>query len=322
MIRASLAFHRRANALILCIGFSLAVAGCSIPAPVLPRSARGTMDPGASETKAVKVITERDGESTRFYVENNELCEITMTFDMALVNLETTGPFPLTATFPAGAKTLAFTVVPSVEGAKWEYSYTNYFKLGSNGARHDDSYFYELPYAAGKAFRVTQAYGGTFSHKGSNKHAIDWKMPEGTAVHAARGGLVVKTKDDSTKGGSSLKYDCYNNYVLIRHDDGTLGHYCHLLHDGIQVKPGDTVEAGQKIALSGNTGFSTGPHLHFCVFKTKNGRDRQSIPVKFRTAETKGITLVEGKTYKAAASQASIAKIDAAEPRPQGASVE
>ena len=90
---------------------------------------------------------------------------------------------------------------------------------------------------------MTQAYGGKFSHKGSNKYAVDWKMPEGTPVHASRAGLVVKTKDDSAQGGKSLKFDRYNNYVLIRHNDGTLGHYCHLQKGGVKVKPGDMVEA-------------------------------------------------------------------------------
>jgi murein DD-endopeptidase MepM/ murein hydrolase activator NlpD len=146
---------------------------------------------------------------------------------------------------------------------------------------------------------VTQGYHGSYSHKGSNEYAIDWQMPEGTPVFAARGGLVVKVKDDSNTGGSSMKYDPFNNYVLIRHNDGTLGHYCHLKKNGVTVKPGEMVKAGQLIAHSGNTGFSSGAHLHFSVFKTKDGRERISLPVKFQTADGKPVTLVEGKRYTA-----------------------
>jgi murein DD-endopeptidase MepM/ murein hydrolase activator NlpD len=124
-------------------------------------------------------------------------------------------------------------------------------------------------------------------------------MPEGTLVHAARGGVVVRVKDDSDKGGASINYDPFNNYVLIRHEDGTLGHYCHLRKDGVLVKPGQTVAAGDVIAHSGNTGFSSGPHLHFCVFKAKDGRSRISIPVKFRTGQDKAITLTSGHSYRA-----------------------
>ena len=100
-----------------------------------------------------------------------------------------------------------------------------------------------------------------------------------------------------------MDYDRYNNYVLIRHDDGTMGHYCHLQQHGCLVKPGQRVSVGEPIAHSGNTGFSSGPHLHFCVFKTKNGRERESIPVKFQTAQDGLAILAEGHTYRAATSQ-------------------
>jgi murein DD-endopeptidase MepM/ murein hydrolase activator NlpD len=110
-------------------------------------------------------------------------------------------------------------------------------------------------------------------------------------------------KDDSETGGSSMKFDPYNNYVLIRHDDGTLGHYCHLQRGGCTVAAGQIVVAGEVIAHSGNTGFSSGPHLHFSVFKTKDGRERESIPVKFRTADEPAITLIEGQSYRAAEAQ-------------------
>jgi murein DD-endopeptidase MepM/ murein hydrolase activator NlpD len=253
----------------------------------------------AEKAPAVKVVTQRDGPVTRFCVENDELCEITMSFAMNLVNLKSSARFPYTATFPPGKTTEAFVVSPAREGSNWEYSYTNYYKLGSSCARHDDSAVYRLPYAPGSRFKVTQGYNGSFSHKGSNLYAIDWQMPEGTPVLAARGGLVVKVKDDSNTGGSSMKYDPFNNYVLIRHGDGTLGHYCHLQKGGVTVTPGQIVRAGDLIARSGNTGFSSGAHLHFSVFKTKDGRERISIPVKFQTAEDNAITLVEGKRYKA-----------------------
>ncbi len=254
-----------------------------------------------SEARFVKLTTRREGEVTHFYVENSEYCEITMTFDMSLTHLKGSVAFPYTATFAPRQKTEAFVLTPDAPEAKWEYAYTNYFKLGSCLAQHDDSYVYQLPYDPGARFPVTQGYNGAYSHKGSNQYAIDWKMPEGTIVRAARGGVVVKVKDDSTRGGGSMKFDKFNNYVLIRHDDGTLGHYCHLRHNGALVHVGETVVTGQAIAHSGNTGFSSGPHLHFCVFKTKNGKERESLPVKFRTATEEAVTLVEDKTYRAAA---------------------
>jgi murein DD-endopeptidase MepM/ murein hydrolase activator NlpD len=184
--------------------------------------------------------------------------------------------------------------------AEWSYSFTNYYKLGSNVAVHDDTTVYQLPYLPGDSFIVTQGFNGTYSHQGSNKYAIDWKMPESTLVCAARGGIVVKAKDDSDQGGASINFDRYNNYVLIRHDDGTLAHYCHLKKDSIAVTVGQRVATGEVIARSGNTGFSSGPHLHVCVFKTKDGRTRASIPVRFRTSTETAVFLNESERYRAA----------------------
>jgi len=268
------------------------------------------------ESSVVKVTTKRDGEVTHFYVENNEYCEITMTFEMGLVNLKGSTPFPATMTFPARQVTEAFALQPIDPAAHWSFSYTNYFKLGSQCAQPDDSFRYHLPYGPGEKFKVTQGYNGKYSHKGSNQYAIDWKMPEGTPVHAARGGIVVRVKDDSDKGGGSMAYDKFNNYILIRHDDGTLGHYCHLQKGGSLVRAGQIVETGDIIAHSGNTGFSSGPHLHFCVFKTKNGRERLSIPVQFTTANDQTITLVEGRSYRAPEVQTASAQPAAAATAP------
>ena len=268
---------------------------------VLPGRSQDTQDAGGVSTSstAVNISTRREGEISHVFVENSELSEITVTFDFATVNLKADVKFPYTATFKPG-RTEAFALSPVDADAPWQYAYTNYYKLGSSAAE-PDSAVYLLPYAPGKTYRVTQGYNGKFSHTGSNQYAIDWQMPEGTPVFAARGGLVVKVKDDSNQGGASVKYDRYNNYVLIRHDDGTLGHYCHLKKGGAKVKPGQIVRAGDLIALSGNTGFSSGAHLHFCVFKTINGRERLSLPVKFEDNQGEAITLVEGRRYTAPA---------------------
>jgi hypothetical protein len=265
------------------------------PVRVVPGDSAQSTNPG----KGIRVITRREGDVTHVFVKNPELCEVTMTFCVRTVNLEASVTFPHTATFPPGEETEAFTLAPIKADAIWEFSYTNYYKLGSHCAAHDDNYIYALPYAPGKAYKVTQGYNGSFSHKGSNQYATDWKMPEGTPVCAARGGLVVKVKDDSDRGGSSIKYDKFNNYVLIRHEDGTLGHYCHLKQNGVKVAVGQIVKRGEMIALSGNTGFSSGAHLHFCVFKTKDGRERVSIPVKYRNADGEPVTLVSGRNYRA-----------------------
>jgi murein DD-endopeptidase MepM/ murein hydrolase activator NlpD len=286
-----LKLNSKLNRIFIALTVVAAGAFCFWPSPP-------TYGAVSTDRTAVKVTTEHaQGGSTHFVVHNSELSEVTMTFDFSTVNLKGDVAFPYTATFKPG-DTEAFTLSPLDTNLEWQYSFTNYYKMGSSVAA-PDNYVYSLPYEPGTTHKITQGYDGKFSHQGSNKYAIDWQMPQGTPVCAARGGLVVKVKDDSDRGGASMKYDQYNNYVLIRHEDGTLGHYCHLQKDGVVVHPGDVVKTGQVIAHSGNTGFSSGAHLHFCVFMTKDGRERESIPVKFRNDQGAAVTLVEGGKYRA-----------------------
>ena len=262
---------------------------------IAPSAGKATVSP----SKLVQVVTRRDGDTTRFFVENQERGEVTMTFDFGLTNLKPSKEFPLTTTVPANGMTEVFSLVPVNPDEPWEFSFTNRYNLGSAEAVHDDAYCYSLPYAAGRSYRVSQGYDGKYSHKGSNRYAVDWEMPEGTPVHAARNGLVVKVKDDSDQGGGDVSFDPFNNYILIRHSDGTLGQYCHLQKGGVAVHEGDLIKDGDIIAHSGNTGFSTGPHLHFTVYKMKNGKERESIPVKFRTSADEAVTLQAGRKYTA-----------------------
>ena len=124
-------------------------------------------------------------------------------------------------------------------------------------------------------------------------------MPEGTPVLAAREGVVVGIKGNSDLGGSDKKFEWDANYILIRHGDGSLGHYVHLQRGGVLVRMGQVVTAGEVIALSGNTGHSTGPHLHFAVFKAQSGKERETIPIKFKVAPLIADVLLEGRSYAA-----------------------
>jgi hypothetical protein len=103
--------------------------------------------------KPVQVITRRDGNVTRFVVENNELVEVTMSFNFDLTNLKSSKAIPFTATFPSRQATEAFSLSPVNPDEPWEYSFTNFHNLGNTSAVHDDSYRYSLPYAPGKKFR-------------------------------------------------------------------------------------------------------------------------------------------------------------------------
>ena len=120
-------------------------------------------------------------------------------------------------------------------------------------------------------------------------------MKEGTTICAARDGIVIDVKEDSNKGGKTIKFQEYGNYITIYHKDGTMANYYHLQKNGSKVKVGDKVKAGDEIALSGNTGWSSGPHLHFQVYSFNEDMEVKSIPTKFKQKENKAVTLVKNK---------------------------
>jgi murein DD-endopeptidase MepM/ murein hydrolase activator NlpD len=136
---------------------------------------------------------------------------------------------------------------------------------------------YLLPYPAGVTWICIQSNRGVVSHRGSGEYAYDFRMPEGSAICAARGGTVVRVEESRDGHG----YRWPNNYVVIDHGDGTSGHYLHLRKGGALVEAGDRVQQGEQIAESGHVGNSSMPHLHFHV----TNADRETIPISFRDVD-------------------------------------
>jgi len=166
-----------------------------------------------------------------------------------------------------------------------------------NGRFEDDSsYIYALPYKAGKSYFLIQAYESNMSHKG--ERALDFKMKKGSEICAAREGVVVSMREDSDKGGLKPEYLSEGNYIIIAHEDGSRAHYWHLAKDGVLVNVDDTVAKGQVIGLSGNTGYSAFPHLHFEVIGANGSGNFTQLPTRFRTR--KGVFYLRpGKFYRA-----------------------
>jgi murein DD-endopeptidase MepM/ murein hydrolase activator NlpD len=107
-------------------------------------------------------------------------------------------------------------------------------------------------------------------------------MSIGTAVHAARAGVVARVEESHAKGCWEDGCGKFANFIVILHSDGTTGEYFHLQENGALVSAGDRVAQGQKIAHSGNTGHTTMPHLHFAVYRATDWGNTQSIPVRFQ----------------------------------------
>jgi murein DD-endopeptidase MepM/ murein hydrolase activator NlpD len=123
---------------------------------------------------------------------------------------------------------------------------------------------------------------GIYTHGNypESKYAIDFLLPEGTSILAAREGKVMKTKDDSNEYGLNPIYATKANYVAIEHNDGTYAEYVHLKHKGVTVQQGQVVQAGEIIGYSGLSGCMDVSHLHFNVFKIEDGKGI-SIPFEF-----------------------------------------
>jgi murein DD-endopeptidase MepM/ murein hydrolase activator NlpD len=155
--------------------------------------------------------------------------------------------------------------------------------LGRVDADHDDGYLYRLPYADDVSFRIIQGYDAKLSHRGAERFTLDFGMPIGTPVHAARNGVVVLVEDSHDSGCAREQCGQFANFVVVLHSDGTTGEYFHLERGSVQVRPGEHVARGQWLARSGNTGFSTAPHLHFGVYRTGRDRSTESLAVRFQT---------------------------------------
>jgi murein DD-endopeptidase MepM/ murein hydrolase activator NlpD len=160
---------------------------------------------------------------------------------------------------------------------RFEYGYV----VGEPGAQHRPSQPYRAPFAVARRFMVTQAPPTAITHvDASSRNAIDIDMPVGTAVHAARAGTVINVAARHFRGGLAPQHLDEANFVQVMHDDGTHAIYAHLQLDTVRVRPGQRVARGEYLANSGNTGFSSGPHLHFVVLRNIGMRS-ESVPVTF-----------------------------------------
>lgn len=150
---------------------------------------------------------------------------------------------------------------------------------GDPAARPDDVE-YALPVDSGR-WRIDQGFGGSFSHtEPQSRHAVDINVPEGTPVLAARGGVVMQVEDDFEGAGLDReKFAGRANHVRVLHPDGSMAVYAHLQPETVRVRQGQRISVGQVLGASGNTGFSTGPHLHFAV-QVNRGMELVSIPFR------------------------------------------
>jgi len=200
----------------------------------------------------------------------------------ATENVRTDAPAAGSIVVPARGDLELMTLYRADPDLPMRFEYEFRYILGSPDAVHAPDEPYRLPYPLANGFIVSQAFPDVVTHEDpASRHAFDFAMPIGTAVHAARDGIVVDVASDYYEAGLDPNVDGPRaNIVRVLHGDGTMSLYAHLNWNSIRVVPGQRVRRGEHIADSGNTGFSSGPHLHFVVQRNDGGR-LVSVPIEF-----------------------------------------
>jgi murein DD-endopeptidase MepM/ murein hydrolase activator NlpD len=252
----------------------------------------------ADDHTGFRVVREEMDGGVTLTMQSDYCVEFTVTLEGTLKNMTSSRPLPFTVD-AAGRKSFVlahFKVTDKTRPRNYRYNY--HWAYGGRRNSTDNDADYAMPFRPGR-YVVMQGPRGSYSHfaGSSSENAVDWDVPEGTTVCAARAGRVVGVRQDSTFGGTDPKLKPLGNYVIIKHADGTFADYHHLKTDGALVEIGDEVKVGQPIGLSGSTGFASKPHLHFMVFQAVDGKKMLSLPFRLKTDHGTFTDFVRGRSY-------------------------
>lgn len=244
-----------------------------------------------------KIYSEKIQNGSKILVDNDEFCPVSMKIKFELNNMSSSN-YGNNRVFVIPAKTKGFfitnlTVVnntkPGGYSTKAEQNY------GDATVTQPIDFNYALPFQKGNSFAVHQGYNGNFSHQGEN--SLDFTMPVGTEIVASRDGVVVKVIENNSLGCPDKSCVSYNNLILIYHNDGTFTQYVHLKQNGALVNEGDVVKESEIIGYSGQTGWASGPHLHFMAFIQRIEK-QETLRTKFKINDGKEFQfLKEKETY-------------------------
>lgn len=228
------------------------------------------------------VETKKDNGKVSIFVTNNYFAPVSFKFWFEeSSNMLSSKPLPLSSEIQAHKSYRLLGIEPEHGGLAWRYRYNYSYQLGRLNPTHSKSCYYLPPVPDDTAYKVSQGFSGDFSHNGDySKYAVDITMPIGTDVVAARGGIIIERKTDFVLNGTHDKFKRRANVIRILHSDGTIGTYAHLEFRTMKFKEGELVQTGQVIGRSGNTGYSTGPHLHFVIHANIN-MHLTSVPFQF-----------------------------------------
>ncbi len=197
-------------------------------------------------------------------------------------NVRTEPTLPHTFVLQRGFSGELVRYLPVRKDRGWSYQVSSRYIPGMPGVSPDRNHPYLPPWPAGQQFVISQGFHGQTTHNSPDAtYAVDIPMPVGTPIVASREGVVMEVHQDYYGAGQDReRFGARANAIRIHHADGTMAVYAHLDVESALVQPGDVVLAGDTIARSGNTGFSSGPHLHFAI-QVNAGMRLESIPFRF-----------------------------------------
>lgn len=248
----------------------------------------------AANASELSTEAEEDRSGVAVYANNGYYSPVTITLTVDADNMAGAVGGPLIVA--ARSSALLFDLKRKDMRKPWRYSYEYKYQLGVLNAEQSARAVYNLPFAEGSTVKGGQGFNGAFSHQGHSTFAVDFPVKEGTPVYPAREGVVVRVIDKFSEGGTDEKYRPLGNTVWILHDDDTIGRYFHFKHKGVRVKPGQEVGRDTIIGLSGNTGYSSGPHLHFEVCAPNDELEFQSLEFYFTDRKGERFTIKERNT--------------------------
>lgn len=141
---------------------------------------------------------------------------------------------------------------------------------------------FQLPFPKNKTYSIIQGNESTPTHNTNwSRYALDLSLAVGDTICAAGDGYVVGIISGYTKGGMDKKWKDYGNFITLYHPESNLfTQYVHLQFNGSLVALGEKVKMGQPIAISGETGQTNIPHLHFnCLEAEHSSAGLRSFPL-------------------------------------------